>query len=88
MRLHPITVARKIWLSMLGLLVCLIVAGAWTQQAMSRTLLQAMADMEQNQRMVAQAIDWRGLTALNSLRRSVIATSSDADLVQALTAQM
>ncbi len=86
--LHQLTVARKIWLSMLGLLVCLIVAGAWTQQATSRALLSAMADMAQNQRMVAQAIDWRGLTALNSLRRSVIATSSDPELVKALTAQM
>ena len=86
--LQHLTVARKVWLSMLGLLVCLIVAGAWTQQATRRALLQALADMEQNQRMVAEAIDWRGLTALNSLRRSVIATSSDSELVKALTAQM
>ena len=86
--LQHLTVARKIWFSMLGLLVCLIVAGAWTQQATRRALLQALADMQKNQRMVAQAIDWRGLTALNSLRRSVIATSTDPELVKALTAQM
>ena len=86
--LNTLSVARKIWLSMLGLLACLVVAGAWTQQATSRSLLAAMADIEQNQNMRAQAIDWRGLTALNSLRRSVIAVSSDAALVADLSAQM
>ena len=86
--LNELSVARKIWVSMLGLLACLIGAGVWTQQTTSRTLLKAMADIEQNQDMRAQAIDWRGLTATNSLRRSIIAASSDPAVIDSLTAQM
>jgi methyl-accepting chemotaxis protein len=85
--LSSLTVARKIWLSMLGLLVGLIAAGAWTQQATSHALLAAMSQMTQDQDLRAQAIEWRGLTALNSLRRSVISASSDAALVASLSAQ-
>ena len=87
MKLNDISVSGKIWGSMLGVMLSLIAAAIWAQQSTSTTLMAAMTQVDHDDDLIAQAVDWRGKLVLATQRQIIAAQTTDTALSDSLSRQ-
>ena len=79
MKFNDIRVSYKLWGTILGLLLILLAAAAFTLNRANSAMDTAMADVQHYENQITDAVRWQGLTETN-VERSLagIATSDDA----------
>src|SRR3990167_1102573 len=62
MKLDDIRVAPKLWGTVIGLLIVMLAAAAFTQNRASVAMLAALEEVERNEAAITRAVRWQGLT--------------------------
>ena len=62
MKLDDIRVAPKLWGTIMGLLIVMLAAAAFTQNRASVAMLTALEQVQENEAAIARALRWQGLT--------------------------
>ena len=62
MKLDDIRVAPKLWGTIMGLLIVMLAAAAFTQNRASVAMLAALEQVQENEAAIARALRWQGLT--------------------------
>ncbi len=62
MKLDDIRVAPKLWGTIMGLLIVMLAAAAFTQNRASVAMITALEAVERNEAAITQALRWQGLT--------------------------
>ncbi len=77
MKLNDIHVTHKLWGTILGLMVVLLTATAFTMYQSDKVMGKMLVDVEHYENNIANAILWQGLTETNTERVLVVIASSD-----------
>ncbi|WP_394787102.1 methyl-accepting chemotaxis protein [Rhodoferax sp.] len=85
MKLNDIRVATKLWFTILGLLVLLLAAAAFTQYRAGVAMQSALDDVQRYEANISSAIRWQGLTETNTERSLASIASSEAPLEKFFT---
>ena len=78
MKLNDIRVAHKLWATILGLLLLLLAAAAFTQFRAGVAMENALADVQRFEANISAAVQWQGLTETNTERSLASIASSEA----------
>ena len=62
MKLDDIRVAPKLWGTIMGLLIVMLAAAAFTQNRASVAMLAALEAVESSEQAITRAVRWKGLT--------------------------
>ena len=62
MKLDDIRVAPKLWVTIMGLLIVMLAAAAFTQNRASVAMITALEAVERNEAAITRALRWQGLT--------------------------
>ena len=62
MKLDDIRVAPKLWGTIMGLLIVMLAAAAFTQNRASVAMLTALEEVQRNEAAITRALRWQGLT--------------------------
>jgi methyl-accepting chemotaxis protein len=68
MNLNDMKVSSKLWCTILGLLVLMLCAAAFTQYRSGEAMEKALADVQHYEGNIADALRWKGLTETNTER--------------------
>jgi methyl-accepting chemotaxis protein len=78
MKLNDIRVAHRLWATILGLLLLLLAAAAFTQYRAGMAMEKALADVQRFEANISAALRWQGLTETNTERSLAAIASSEA----------
>jgi methyl-accepting chemotaxis protein len=78
MKFNDLRVSHRLWASLLGLLLAMLVVAAWTQSRMGRITEEAMASISAYEDKITTAVRWRGAveTTTNMIVGGAITTDA------------
>jgi len=81
MKFNDLSVSHRLWASLLGLLVAMLVVAVWTQNRTSRITEDAMTSISADEQKIVTVVRWRG--AIESTTNMIVggAISNDKELV-------
>ena len=62
MKFNDLRVSQRLWFSILGLLIAMLVVAVWTQSRTSRIVEEAMSSISAYEDKIATTVHWRGAT--------------------------
>ena len=85
MKLENISVARKLWLLAIFIIVALTTAAIYGQRTSASYQREAIEQMQRHEDRITQAVRWRGLIAANVERTLALAASMDPAIAETFT---
>ena len=87
MKLNDMRVSLKLWLTILGLLVSMLVIAAWAQTNSARVMDTAITTLQSYESRISDALRWRGQTETATKMIVGATLTTDAALAQSYGAQ-
>jgi methyl-accepting chemotaxis protein len=82
MKLNDVRVSRKVWGTILGLLMVMLAVAGFTLHRAGDAMDKALADVERQESLITLATEWRGLSMANNERTLALLMIEDETVAQ------